>query len=273
MNQVTHESIRFWRDPDLGGLELRYSTYDNACFGEHTHDTYCVGIIEGGTTRALLRGKPASPKPGQVVLMHPEELHSCNPVEGSGWAYRMFYLDREWFRALALEFAATETGLPCFTAAIVDDSELFDALKGLAVTIEEDGDRLEKQSAATHAFSLLLERHCDIGPGDPAGDERAMVRAAKSLLEARLSENLSLDELAAHCDISRYHLLRVFKGATGLPPHAWRTQQRIHRARRLLSSGMSIAEAALETGFTDQSHFTTTFKRIVGATPGQYQQG
>jgi AraC-like DNA-binding protein len=70
--------------------------------------------------------------------------------------------------------------------------------------------------------------------------------------------------------LSRYHLLRVFKQSTGLPPHAWRAQRRVHMARRLLSSGMSITDAALESGFADQSHLSHWFKRMVGTTPRQY---
>lgn len=268
----TSGDIRFWRDSDLGGLELRFSRYDQACFEDHVHDTYSVGIIQGGTTRAMLRGKPASPRPGQVVLIEPEEVHTCNPVEGSGWAYRMFYADKQWFRTIAGDLAGEDQGLPAFTAPVVDDPELFTALRELARTIEEEGDLLEKQSAAIHAFSLVLQRHCAVVP--LAGvQERQAVRVAKALLEARLAENVSLDELAEHCGLSRYHLLREFKRATGFPPHAWRTQMRIQAARRMLSSGMSITDVALETGFADQSHFSTTFKKVIGATPRQYQRG
>lgn len=265
--------VRFWRDPDLGGLELRYSRYDQACFGEHTHDTYSVGIILDGTTEAVLRGEPASPRAGHVVLIPPDEIHACNPVKGSGWAYHMFYPDKEWLRGMALDFAGNDVGYPSFIAALVEDDELFSALHEFARSITEERDVLEKQSAATHAFSMLLQRHCNISPGDSKFRERTAVTHAKALLEERLEAAISLDELAAACGLSRYHLLRVFKEATSLPPHAWRTQQRIHHARRLLREGLPIAEVAHATGFTDQSHFSTTFKKAVGTTPLRYQQG
>ena len=70
--------------------------------------------------------------------------------------------------------------------------------------------------------------------------------------------------------MSRYHLLRVFKRATGLTPHAFHVQHRVERAKSLLRSGLPIVQVAADTGFVDQSHFTRAFKHLVGATPGQY---
>jgi AraC-like DNA-binding protein len=56
----------------------------------------------------------------------------------------------------------------------------------------------------------------------------------------------------------------------GLPPHAYLENIRIRQAQHLLKNGKPIIEAAYETGFSSQSHFTTTFKRLIGVTPGQF---
>lgn len=72
--------------------------------------------------------------------------------------------------------------------------------------------------------------------------------------------------------MNKYHLLRAFRAETGLPPHAYLLHARIGRARSLIARGMSALEVAFETGFADQAHFTRTFKRLVGLTPGHYQR-
>jgi len=82
---------------------------------------------------------------------------------------------------------------------------------------------------------------------------------------------VSLEDLAAAAGLSAFHLLRVFKKATGLTPHAWLTQLRVERARHLLLAGVTPAETALATGFYDQSHFTNTFRRFMGVTPRRYR--
>jgi AraC-like DNA-binding protein len=57
-----------------------------------------------------------------------------------------------------------------------------------------------------------------------------------------------------------------------MPPHAFQTQVRVSRAKTLLLEGWSISQVASQTGFADQSHLTRHFKRLVGVTPGRYQQ-
>ncbi len=64
--------------------------------------------------------------------------------------------------------------------------------------------------------------------------------------------------------------MRVFRQETGLPPHTYLIQLRINQAKAHLQAGETIAEVAAATGFSDQSHLTRRFKRIVGVTPGQY---
>jgi AraC-like DNA-binding protein len=71
--------------------------------------------------------------------------------------------------------------------------------------------------------------------------------------------------------LSPFHLLRVFRAAVGLPPHAYQIQLRVARAKELLRAGMPIAAVAVEVGFVDQSHLTRHFKRLVGVPPGRYR--
>ena len=57
----------------------------------------------------------------------------------------------------------------------------------------------------------------------------------------------------------------------GVPPHAYLRQIRIAQAKKLLKSGLSLADVAQTVGFTDQSHLNRWFKRLWGITPGQYR--
>uniref|UniRef100_UPI0012E1DA04 helix-turn-helix domain-containing protein n=1 Tax=Nonomuraea sp. SBT364 TaxID=1580530 RepID=UPI0012E1DA04 len=81
-----------------------------------------------------------------------------------------------------------------------------------------------------------------------------------------------LRELAAAVGATPFALVRAFRLAYGLPPHAYLTQLRVRRARELLARGTPPAEAALAAGFCDQSHLSRHFRRIVGTTPGAYQR-
>jgi AraC-like DNA-binding protein len=100
--------------------------------------------------------------------------------------------------------------------------------------------------------------------------EQKYIDRVRSYLEERYAENVTLDDLARFVNLSPYHLLRLFRQQTGLPPHTYLTQVRVRRARSLLRAGVPIAETALQVGFTDQSHLSRHFKRTVGVPPGQY---
>lgn len=80
-----------------------------------------------------------------------------------------------------------------------------------------------------------------------------------------------LAELAQQRDTNPYTLLRRFKEATGITPHAFRLNRRIDLAKELLQSGMEIADVALQCGFYDQSHLHRHFKALTAMTPRQYQ--
>src|SRR5258705_10730909 len=92
-------------------------------------------------------------------------------------------------------------------------------------------------------------------------------------LEAHLTQNISIEEMAKLVGLSQSQFARSFKISTGMPPYKWTLDARIKRAQELLLLGKeSIAFIALQTGFADQSHLTKTFRRIMGATPKDWRR-
>jgi AraC family transcriptional regulator len=112
----------------------------------------------------------------------------------------------------------------------------------------------------------------------PLRDERPGVRGIKGLsrlrdfIESSLDQDLTLETLAREAGISMYALPRAFQQHFGDTPHQYVLGRRLLRARALLANtDLPIAEIALETGFSSQSHLATAFKRCVGVTPNGYR--
>ena len=80
----------------------------------------------------------------------------------------------------------------------------------------------------------------------------------------------SLTDLAALAGLSRYQTVRGFARLTGLTPHAYVIQRRLDAARSLIRNGCALADAAVEAGFSDQSHMHRIFVARHGFTPGAY---
>jgi AraC family transcriptional regulator len=102
---------------------------------------------------------------------------------------------------------------------------------------------------------------------------RGRLRAVVGYIEEHLDAGLTLERMAAVVHLSPYHFARQFKAATGLPPHQYVIARRVERAKQLLqrSVDISLAEVAAHAGFSDQSHFSHHFKRMVGVTPAQFR--
>ncbi len=99
------------------------------------------------------------------------------------------------------------------------------------------------------------------------------LKRVKEFIDANLEEDLSLADLAAIADLSQFHFARAFRRSTGFTPQQYLTNQRIERAKQLLAKAeLPIVEVALETGFKNQSHFTTLFRKYTKFTPKTWRE-
>ncbi len=93
-----------------------------------------------------------------------------------------------------------------------------------------------------------------------------------SYINEHFDEDLSLEDLARHCNLSPFYFTRVFSNATGMTPHKYLLTARINSSKFLLkTSDLSIKEVGFKCGFSTESSFCNTFKKFEGLTPSQYK--
>jgi AraC family transcriptional regulator len=108
--------------------------------------------------------------------------------------------------------------------------------------------------------------------GAPSLDSRRL-RRVLDFIDARLADEIGLDDLAAEAFLSPFHFSRLFRQATGLSPHRYVTERRVEAARTKLALNVSsLVEVALDTGFGSQANFIRVFRKSTGLTPGQYRE-
>lgn len=99
-----------------------------------------------------------------------------------------------------------------------------------------------------------------------------LIRQALEILRDSLDGNVSLDDIARRCNVSRSHFYQVFRQELGCTPHEWLMRIRVEQARSLLRRPeLTLAEIAGRCGFSDQSHFTRSFNRRFGMSPGRWR--
>jgi AraC-like DNA-binding protein len=270
---TNHERTRFWHDPDIAGLELLHARYITHAFSPHLHEGFAIGVIERGAEQFAYRHAQHVAPAGSLVVINPGEVHTGEAAHASGWVYRMMYPEADVLQRAAAELAGRQRDVPFFPDPIIHDDELAQMFVRLHSAFAESSSALERESRLLWLLSHLITRYADDhAPPRSAAPEHSGVQRARAYMEQHYADNVTLDSLAAAANLSPFHLLRVFRRAVGLPPHAYLTSVRVQQARRLLRTDLSIAAVAAQTGFVDQSHLTRHFKRIVGVPPGHYRQ-
>ncbi|AEF23119.1 helix-turn-helix transcriptional regulator [Pseudomonas fulva] len=268
----TGERIRFWESPALAGVELLQARYIKQRFTPHVHEGFVFTVIEHGAQRFRHRGADHLAPVGSMVLINPDEVHTGSSAHEQGWLYRAFYPAPAQVNGVLDELGLAHRGLPSFAASVLQDVELHRAFGQLHRLLDSDAGVLHQQTAWRETLLMLFQRHAGVRQAAAAGLEPRAVSLAKELLAARLGEPPSLEELATAVNLSPFHFARVFRRATGLPPHAWLQQRRLEQARALLRDGCAPLSVALQLGFADQSHLTRQFKQVYGVGPGEYRK-
>jgi AraC family transcriptional regulator len=99
-----------------------------------------------------------------------------------------------------------------------------------------------------------------------------LVELIDETIHEKISEPIDVSMLSAMVGLSRSHFSRAFHSTVGTPPHAHVRRLRLARAMRLMrESDDSLSEIALATGFSDQAHFSNTFRRMAGTTPSRWR--
>jgi AraC family transcriptional regulator len=130
-------------------------------------------------------------------------------------------------------------------------------------------------SLTTALSAHLLRQYCTVEQqikDYENGLSQYKLKQAIDYIQAHLTEDISLDNIAAQVGMSRYYFCQLFKRSTGMSPYQYVIKCRIDRAKELLlfRQDCSIADVAFQVGFASQSQFTKHFKKWVGTTPKKF---
>ena len=238
-------------------------------FPNHFHEYYVIGYIENGKRRLLCKGKEYIMESGDVVLFNPGEPHTCEQVDGKALDYRCINIQPEIMRKACFEITGKEY-LPVFTSQVMFHSELVPVLKELHEMIMEEEKDFRKEEIFFFLLEQLIEEYTDEMFQEADKIQSKEVRTICEFLEMHYAETITLTDLCNLTGLSKYYLLRSFTRQKGISPYSYLENIRIEKAKKMLEQGVLPIDAALQTGFSDQSHFSNFFKKFIGLTPKQY---
>jgi AraC family transcriptional regulator len=150
----------------------------------------------------------------------------------------------------------------------LDDPVVLGACQAIGRAVRDRAPALYADSMA-----LALAAHLLYGPDVEAPAKERTVARVTAYMREHLHEDVNLDDLAAQANLSKYHLLRMFKASTGFTPHRYLVDLRMRRAAQLLSNrDRSVLQVAVECGYRSPGQFAAAFRRMYGVSPGEWRQ-
>jgi AraC-like DNA-binding protein len=241
----------------LGRIEARFC---GAAFTPHRHDTYAVGITLEGVQSFDYRGSARYSLPGQIVVLHPDELHDGRSGDGAPFRYRTAYI-----APAEMQRVLSGRTLPFVAGGISDDPALRRAVCALLEDLAHPLDTLEFEQAL-HDLTVALMAVAGHEPPARIANHAA-VTLARDYIHANLDHSFQLEDLERASGYDRWQLSRDFRALLGASPYRFLVFRRLDRARRMMTGGHCLAEVAHACGFSDQSHFTRHFRKAFGMTP------
>lgn len=252
--------------PGYPGMERIEAQFLGNAYARHRHDTYALGVTLRGVQSFWYRGEVRASLPGQVIILHPDEIHDGGAGTEQGLTYRMLYLDPALVQA-----GLHHGGLPFVAEPVLDDVALRSTLLEAFSDMDKALEPLVTDQIVAELAEGLLRRSAAPSKRTSPLDLAALARVAEVLDHAGL-QPIRSDELEAVSGLDRFTLSRQFRARFGTSPHRYLTMRRLTQGRRLLATGQPIASVAAETGFADQSHFHRHFLKAFGMTPGRWQR-
>ena len=230
---------------------------------------------QGGTSQTLARfgGRvlyDGRDRPGALTFVPASVERQCS-YRGADLVYSALWIDP----AIQDKLCAGEN-LPAFPAFVNgSDAVISSLLTSVRAEIAEG--RIPGAVYMEHVAALILLRLAALqsaGPRTQRGSRlsRKALARVEEYIGAHLDSDIALSDLARQLDLPIDAFARRFKETTGRAPYAYVIDRRVRRAELLLrGTDVEIGSIGLSLGFSSQSHFTTTFRRMNGTTPRAYR--
>ena len=263
--------LRVWHLEGIGEF-LHVSNFAHPT-SKVLHESLALCFVEQGAYKVRHCGVSYSVGEGALLVAQSGEFTSCEDFDGKS-KYRVFHCTPRALETIAEELGDRFREGRIFQSPFLCDESLGRLFLRFHTEMDSKPFALESSSFLREFVGEMILRYGN----RPAmtlklGNERWAVKQVKDCLESRYAENLTLEELARIANLSPFYLVRVFRKEVGLPPHAYQTRVRLNRAKALLAQDATIGEAALNSGFFDQSHFTNHFRKVFGYPPGIHLNG
>lgn len=252
----------------LKGLEILSCSNDHS-FAKHLHEGYVLWLNSASDEQFSIEGTTDILRLGTLSIIEPGVIHSNSPCLPGQRHLRSFYFSKQFLQNISSSLPGKNIN-PHLTTCIINNRQLWRDFSALHELLLYPSDSLSLEVATVSTFSKLFEQDCPVENLPTRSGDKKRVDTVVEYFHDNIDRQFHLDELAELVQCTSYHLIRLFQRNRNIAPHKFLVQLRLEKAKAFLDKGNGIADAALLSGFSDQSHLTRLFKKRYGVTPGLY---
>ncbi|GAB3522159.1 AraC family transcriptional regulator [Photobacterium alginatilyticum] len=265
-----------WLDSGMG-TAVWSNSHGRASYDKPGHHTLSFYLEGGQNTQRVMRSGNLSGGAGKLCLM-PQD-HRSDWTFSAPFNFFHFYFEQAHLQNFAEQvFDKEGRHIELSERTFVDDPFVNQLIRETIVKLnwESSTDKLMVSHTQQILLLHLLRQYCHNSPRQAlstGGLSSVNQRRVIDFIEANLSTQFTLSDLAALAHLSDFHFARMFKTSFGCTPHQYVLSRRIELAKQLLSSpAKSLVEVALLCGFSSQQHLSQQFKKRVGITPAAFRR-
>lgn len=243
-----------------------YFYYDsNYSLKRNSYDSFLIMYVKKGRCTIQVSGRTYSASEHQIVMLDCYQPHAYHTT--TGWEALWIHFDgatsREYFQLITADSGPVIT---------LQDRYKFEKYLEKIYRIFRDNASVKEALVSQYITCLLTELLVSREIRSPQHIQADVIEETTAYMYEHMTENLTLNDLAARASLSPYYFTRLFKKETGFTPHEYLIAIRINSAKFLLkTTPVSIKEICFCTGFSNESSFCTTFKKWVKITPSEYR--
>ena len=241
----------------LDGIELKSATFIDKNFPFHFHQSWSLAYIKYGSENIAFNNTNFLINKNALQLIPPYSIHKNWSNKNNVWTYKALYIGDDVIKNVLKKIKADYSYLAsfpyfisyCNSEFVINEESIFKTLENLFL------------DTLNHVDQFYLKKYV----GEPFND-------ILNYLSVNFNQPITLETLQKEFKVNKFKLQKNFKKNIGLTPLEYITAIRIENSKKLFYTDTPLVEIALESGFYDQSHFTHSFKKYVGVTPGNYKK-
>lgn len=260
-----------WVKKAVGPQERIEACFSGLAYAPHRHDTYTLALTTQGVQSFNYRGTLRHSLPGEVVILHPDELHDGQAGTDSPFAYRAITIEPSEVQQIL-----QGSSLPFLSDGVTNHQPLVRLAQQMLAEFDRPLETLEQQELI-FTFAQALQQLTGQCMQHTQANYQAILRVREYIddmmaLDPTQAVHFCLDDLATISQYSKWQVTRDFRAFYGTTPYRYVTFKRLQKAKSLIEQGLPLAQVAFGSGFADQSHLTRQFKQSFGITPKRWQQ-